>query len=60
MYRRRSILRSGLMLVFLLIFLSQLAPQALAWEREPNNVFAERRAKPSKDLLSELPVDDQT
>jgi len=33
------------MLVFLLVFFAQLAPQALAWEREPNSVFAERRAK---------------
>src|SRR5258708_35245613 len=45
MYRRRSILHSGLMFGFLLVFLAQLAPQALAWEREPNSVFAERRAK---------------
>src|SRR5258708_20910598 len=50
MYRRHPILRSGLMrgglmLVFLLVFFAQLAPQALAWEREPNSVFAERRAK---------------
>src|SRR5260370_34267782 len=45
MYRRRSILHSGLMFGFLLVFLAQLAPQALAWEREPNAVFAERRAK---------------
>src|SRR5260370_413270 len=45
MYRPPSILRSGLMFGFLLVFLAQLAPQALAWEREPNSVFAERRAK---------------
>jgi Xaa-Pro aminopeptidase len=45
MYRQRPILRSSLMLVFLLVFLAQLAPRALAWEREPNSVFAERRAK---------------
>src|ERR1700730_12995583 len=45
MYRRHPILRSGLILLFLLVLLVQLAPQALAWEREPNSVFAERRAK---------------
>src|ERR1700676_466896 len=45
MHRRHPILRSGSMLLFLLVFLAQLAPQALAWEREPNSVFAERRAK---------------
>src|SRR6202011_1028905 len=45
MYRRHPILRSGLMALFLLVLLVQLAPQALAWERESNSVFAERRAK---------------
>jgi Xaa-Pro aminopeptidase len=39
-----SILRSGLVLI-LLTYLAPLAPPARAWEREPNNVFAERRAK---------------
>jgi Xaa-Pro aminopeptidase len=45
MYRRTPILRSGLVLLLVLGFLAQFAPQARAWEREPNNVFAERRAK---------------
>ena len=45
MYRRSPTVRSGLMLLFLVIYLARLAPQALAWEREPNSVFAERRAK---------------
>ena len=45
MYRRHPILRSGLTALFLLVLLVQLAPQALAWKREPNSVFAERRAK---------------
>ena len=45
MYKRSSILRSALMLLFSLVFLVQMAPPARAWEREPNRVFAERRAK---------------
>jgi len=43
--RRSPILRSGVVLLFLLVLLTQLVPQAQAWEREPNSVFAERRAK---------------
>jgi len=42
MKSHRSILRSGLVLLFLLMCL---APMVRAWEREPNSVFAERRAK---------------
>src|SRR6202163_696335 len=38
---RRSILRSGI----ILLLLACLAPLVRAWEREPNSVFAERRAK---------------
>jgi Xaa-Pro aminopeptidase len=45
MNRRSPILRSRLMLLFLLALLAPLAPRAAAWEREPNRVFAERRAK---------------
>src|SRR5665811_1089484 len=41
MNSRRSISRSSLILL-LLVFL---APLARAWEREPNSVYAERRAK---------------
>ena len=41
MYRRSPTVRSGLMLLFLVIYLARLAPQALAWEREPNSVFAD-------------------
>jgi Xaa-Pro aminopeptidase len=41
MNSRRSILRSSVILM-LLVFL---APLARAWEREPNSVYAERRAK---------------
>jgi Xaa-Pro aminopeptidase len=44
MNRHSSILRSGLVLS-LLAYLAPLAPPAGAWEREPNSVFAERRAK---------------
>src|ERR1700738_272814 len=44
MNRKKSILRGAL--VFLLVMcLAPLVPQALAWEREPNSVFAERRSK---------------
>src|ERR1700736_6503417 len=44
MNRTKSILRSAL--GFLLVMcLAPLVPQALAWERESNSVFAERRAK---------------
>src|SRR5271156_2013310 len=43
MNRHRSILLSSLIL--LLAYFHALAPRALAWEREPNAVFAERRAK---------------
>ena len=39
-----SILRGGFVLI-LLAYLAPLAPPAAAWEREPNSVFAERRAK---------------
>jgi len=45
MYRRTPILRRGLLLLLALGFLAQCAPQARAWEREPNSVFAERRAR---------------
>src|SRR5580704_6210327 len=41
MNRRNPLLRSNL-IIFLFVFL---APLAQAWEREPNSVFAERRAK---------------
>jgi Xaa-Pro aminopeptidase len=41
MNRRRSILRSSLILLLLMLF----TPLMRAWEREPNSVFAERRAK---------------
>ena len=44
MKRHSLILRSGLVLM-LLAYLAPLAPPAAAWEREPNSVFAERRAK---------------
>ena len=33
------------MLIFQMVLLASLAPPASAWEREPNSVFAERRAK---------------
>src|SRR6266571_1694469 len=42
MKSQRSILRSGLVLLFLLMCL---APMVRAWERESNSVFAERRVK---------------
>src|ERR1700686_4294793 len=42
MNSRRSILRSSLTLLFLF---ACLAPLVHAWEREPNSVYAERRAK---------------
>ena len=45
MYRPNPMLRSGLMFFFLLAFLVPWAQEAQAWEREPNSVFAERRAK---------------
>src|ERR1700687_4373445 len=45
MKTRSSILRSSLMLIFQMGLLATLAPPASAWEREPNSVFAERRAK---------------
>src|SRR5438270_12895623 len=41
MNRRNPILRSGFVLLLLVLF----APAAFSWEREPNSVFAERRAK---------------
>jgi Xaa-Pro aminopeptidase len=41
MVRQSSILRSGVVLILLVC----LAPLVGAWEREPNSVFAERRAK---------------
>src|ERR1700690_3741342 len=41
---RNSILRRSVALL-LLAFLVPFVPPALAWEREPNSVFAERRAK---------------
>jgi Xaa-Pro aminopeptidase len=44
MNRRSSILRSSLILL-LLICLAPLVPPAAGWEREPNSVLAERRAK---------------
>src|SRR6202158_2603103 len=45
MKTRSSILRSSLMLIFQMVLLATLAPPASAWEREPNSVFAERRAR---------------
>src|SRR6202158_5899092 len=42
---RSSILRSSLMLIFQMVLLATLAPLLHAWEREPNGVYAERRAK---------------
>jgi Xaa-Pro aminopeptidase len=45
MNRRNPILRSYFLHLFLLLLLASLAPPAGAWEREPNSVFAERRAK---------------
>src|ERR1700732_5334972 len=45
MYRRNPILQSGLVLLVLLTFLVQWAPEAHAWEREAHSVLAERRAK---------------
>jgi len=39
---RRNPLRRSSLIIFLFVFL---APLARAWEREPNSVFAERRAK---------------
>src|SRR6202158_6347111 len=45
MKTRSSILRSSLMLIFQLVLLATLVQRASAWEREPNTVFAERRAK---------------
>src|SRR6202163_2230847 len=45
MKTRSSILRSSLMFIFQMVLLATLAPPASAWEREPNSVFAERRAK---------------
>jgi len=44
MNRRGSILRGGVV-IFLLVCLAALVPPAAGWEREPNSVFAERRAK---------------
>jgi Xaa-Pro aminopeptidase len=44
MNRRRSLLRGGIVLL-ILACLATLIPRAFAWEREPNSVFAERRAK---------------
>src|ERR1700737_4295769 len=41
MNRRNPVLRSSFIL-FLFVFL---APTAFSWEREPNSIFAERRAK---------------
>ena len=38
-------LRDFLLFLALLACLATLAPPASAWEREPNSVFAERRAK---------------
>jgi Xaa-Pro aminopeptidase len=45
MNKRSSFLRGSLILLFLTVLLVPLAPPAAAWEREPNSVFAERRAK---------------
>ncbi len=44
MNRRNAILRGG-MAIFALTCLAAIAPLANAWQREPNAVFAERRAK---------------
>ncbi len=45
MNRQSSVLRGSLIFLFVLGFLAALAPRAAAWDREPNSVFAERRAK---------------
>src|SRR5882757_7327927 len=45
MNKRSSFLRGSLILLFLTVLLVPLAPPAAAWEREPNSVFSERRAK---------------
>src|SRR5882672_12018200 len=45
MNKRSSFLRGSPILLFLMVLLVPLAPPAAAWEREPNSVFAERRAK---------------
>ena len=45
MKRSNSKLRGNLILVALLVWIAALSPLARAWEREPNVVFAERRAK---------------
>src|ERR1700704_3196460 len=45
MYRPNPLLRSSRMFLFLLAFLVPWAQKAQAWRREPNSVFAERRAK---------------
>jgi Xaa-Pro aminopeptidase len=42
---RRSAVRRGSLFVVVLMCAAPLAPLAQAWEREPNSVFAERRAK---------------
>lgn len=45
MNKPKPTLRGGFTFLFALVFLAALAPLAQAWEREPNSVFAERRAK---------------
>src|SRR6266567_8286402 len=45
MNKRSSFLRGSLILLFLTVLLVPLAPPAAAWEREPNSIFSERRAK---------------
>ena len=42
---RRSAILHGCIALLLLTFLAPFVPRAQAWEREPNAVFAERRAK---------------
>lgn len=44
MLKRNSILRHGIFFL-VLVCLAPMVPQALAWEREPNAVFAARRTK---------------
>ncbi|HVA95896.1 MAG TPA: Xaa-Pro peptidase family protein [Candidatus Dormibacteraeota bacterium] len=44
MNRRNAVLRGGIA-IFVLTCLAAIVPLASAWEREPNAVFAERRAK---------------
>src|SRR6202140_5085181 len=45
MNRRNSLLRNSLILFLWLASIVAFVPRALAWEREPNSVYAERRTK---------------